>query len=287
MNTETLYQQRLARYVTAMRNEKPDRVPIRPFVAEFTAKYAGYTCQDVAHDYHKAFDAAVKCARDFDWDAVVPNMVYVWTGLAQALGLRYYGIPGIGIPATSGFNYIEPSEEQAFMKADEYDALIADPTAFLYEVWLPRVSTEVAKPGALATYRSHVAMVKSAMAMLAYFYAFGPQIQRLRTESGTPSAIAGIVEIVREAYPDPASWDPKSDYYDPKASPENPVWSMVDVRLVEIFSREIPLEELRGVKALAGMELVRRGSRLSVHPVTTAEFRTIRTLAEKMPADRT
>ena len=192
MNTETLYQQRLARYVTAMRNEKPDRVPIRPFVAEFTAKYAGYTCQDVAHDYHKAFDAAVKCARDFDWDAVVPNMVYVWTGLAQALGLRYYGIPGIGIPATSGFNYIEPSEEQAFMKADEYDALIADPTAFLYEVWLPRVSTEVAKPGALATYRSHVAMVKSAMAMLAYFYAFGPQIQRLRTESGTPSAIAVI-----------------------------------------------------------------------------------------------
>ena len=102
-----------------------------------------------------------------------------------------------------------------------------------------------------------------------------------------PPAVVGVVEIVREAYPDPASWDPKSDYYDPKASPENPVWSMVDVRLVEIFSREIPLEELRGVKALAGMELVRRGSRLSVHPVTTAEFRTIRTLAEKMPADRT
>ena len=192
MNTETLYQQRLARYVTALRNEKPDRVPIRPFVAEFTAKYAGYTCQDVAHDYHRAFDAAVKCARDFDWDAVVPNMVYVWTGLAQALGLRYYGIPGIGIPATSGFNYVEPSEEQAFMKADEYDALIADPTAFLYNVWLPRVSTEVAKPGALATYRSHVALVKSGMAMLAYFHAFGPQIQRLRTECGTPSAIAGI-----------------------------------------------------------------------------------------------
>jgi predicted RNA-binding protein with PUA-like domain len=105
--------------------------------------------------------------------------------------------------------------------------------------------------------------------------------------NATPSAIAGIVEIVREAYPDPASWDHTSDYYDPKASPENPVWSMVDVRLVEIFSREIPLEELRGVKALAGMELVRRGSRLSVHPVTTAEFRTIRTLAEKMPTDRT
>lgn len=94
-----------------------------------------------------------------------------------------------------------------------------------------------------------------------------------------PSAVAGVVEVVREAYADPTAWDPKSDYHDPKASPENPVWSMVDVRLVEIFPREIPLEELRGVKALAGMELLRRGSRLSVHPVTATEFRAIRKLA--------
>lgn len=94
-----------------------------------------------------------------------------------------------------------------------------------------------------------------------------------------PSAVAGVVEVVREAYADPTAWNPKSDYHDPKASPENPVWSMVDVKLVEIFPREIPLEELRGVKALAGMELLRRGSRLSVHPVTAAEFRAIRKLA--------
>ncbi len=94
-----------------------------------------------------------------------------------------------------------------------------------------------------------------------------------------PSAVAGVVEVVREAYADPTAWNPKSDYHDPKASPENPVWSMVDVKLLEIFPREIPLEELRGVKALAGMELLRRGSRLSVHPVTETEFRAIRKLA--------
>ncbi len=192
MNTEQLYQERLSRYIAAMRNEKPDRVPIRPFVAEFTAKYAGFTCQEVAHDYTKAFDAAVHTAKDFQWDAVVPNMVYVWTGLAQAAGLRYYGIPGIGIPHTSGFNYIEPPEDNAFMRADEYDALIADPTGYLYETWLPRVSTEVCRIGAPATRRNNLAMVKSAMAMLSYFYAFGPQIQRLRTEAGCCSAIAGI-----------------------------------------------------------------------------------------------
>jgi predicted RNA-binding protein with PUA-like domain len=101
-----------------------------------------------------------------------------------------------------------------------------------------------------------------------------------------PSAVAGVVEVVCEAYPDASAWDPRSEYRDPKASPENPVWSMVDVKLVEIFPRELPLDELRGVKALAGMELLRRGSRLSVHPVTSAEFRTIQSLASKRPAAR-
>ncbi len=192
MNSEQLYQERLNRYLTALRNEKPDKIPIRPFVAEFTAKYAGMTCQQVCHDYNFAFEAAVKCAKEFDWDAVVANMVYVWTGLAQAAGLRYYGIPGIGIPHTVGFNYIEPPEEQAFMREDEYDALIDDPTGFLYNVWLPRVSTEVARIGQPATYRNNLALVKSSMAMLTYFYAFGPQVARLRHECAMPSAIAGI-----------------------------------------------------------------------------------------------
>lgn len=192
MTTDQLYQARLRRYLTALRNEQPDQIPIRPFVAEFTAKYAGMTCQQVAHDYNLAFEAAVKCAREFDWDAIVPNMVYVWTGLAQAAGLRYYGIPGIGIPHTTGFNFIEPPEDQAFMREDEYDALIDDPTGFLYNVWLPRISTEVARIGEPATYRNNLALVKSSMAMMVYFSAFGPQIQRLQNECGTVSAIAGI-----------------------------------------------------------------------------------------------
>ena len=99
--------------------------------------------------------------------------------------------------------------------------------------------------------------------------------------NATPSAVAGIVEIVKAAYPDPTAWDPKSDYHDPKASPENPVWSMVDVKLVEIFPREIPLDELRTVKALEGMELLRRGSRLSVQPVTAPQFRAIENLGHR------
>ena len=191
---EQLYNERMSRYLTAMRNEKPDKIPIRPFVAEFTAKYAGFTCQDVVHDYEKAFAAVRKCAADFDWDAVVSNMVYVWTGLTQAIGLKYYNIPGIDIPPETAFQYREPSEESAFMKADEYDELIDDPTAFLYSKWLPRVSTDISAMGEPASYRNNLALVKGAMAMSNYFTAFGPQNDRLRMESGTVSAIAGILK---------------------------------------------------------------------------------------------
>ncbi len=189
---EHIYNERLSRYLTAMRNEKPDKIPIRPFVAEFTAKYTGFSCQDVAHDYEKAFIAARKCAFDFDWDAVVSNMVYVWTGLTQAIGLKYWGIPGIDIPPNVGFQYREPDEMNAFMKADEYDELIDDPTAFLYSKWLPRVSTDISEIDKPTSYRNNLALVKGSMAMLKYFTAFGPQCERLRTESGTVSAISGI-----------------------------------------------------------------------------------------------
>jgi len=191
---EKLYAERLKRYVTAMRNEKPDRIPIRPFVAEFTARYAGYTCQDVTHDFEKAFAAARKCAADFDWDAVVANMVYVWTGLTQAIGMKYYAVPGIDLSPDIGFQYLEPPEEKAFMKPDEYDQLIEDPTGFLFNVWLPRVSADVSRMSEPTSYRNNLSFLKGGMAMLSYFNAFGKQNELLRSESGTVSAISGILK---------------------------------------------------------------------------------------------
>lgn len=193
-STEKTYTERLSRYVTAMRNGMPDRVPLRPFAAEITAKYAGYTCQEVTHDYRKAFEAVIKCCADFDWDAAVSNMVYVWTGLTQAIGLRYYGVPGVDVGPDVGFQYREPSEQDAFMKREEYDELIEDPTRFLYETWLPRVSSEVSAKGRPSSYRNNLSFVKGGMAMLSYFYAFGPQVQRMRRECGTVSAICGMLK---------------------------------------------------------------------------------------------
>ncbi len=93
--------------------------------------------------------------------------------------------------------------------------------------------------------------------------------------SADPPALAGIARVVREAHPDPTSWDPKSDHHDPKAGPDNPVWQMVDLKLLEIFHKPIGLAELRKIPALAKMELLRRGSRLSVQPVTAEEFAAI------------
>ena len=193
-DVEKLYAERMKRYTTAMRNGKPDKIPIRPFVAEFTGVYAGYNCQQLTHDYNMAFEAAVKCAMDFDWDAVVANMVYVWTGLTEQQGTKYYAVPGIDLDENTGFQYREPSEGEAFMRVEEYDAFCEDPTGFLYNVWLPRVSRDVVAPGEPNTFRNNMAMVKGGIAMLNYFNAFGPQVGRLVNECGTVSAIAGILK---------------------------------------------------------------------------------------------
>jgi predicted RNA-binding protein with PUA-like domain len=96
-----------------------------------------------------------------------------------------------------------------------------------------------------------------------------------------PPAAVGIVEVVKEAYPDHFAWKEGHKYQDVKASPEKPIWSMVDVKLIQIFPQEISLEQLRGVKALEGLELLRRGSRLSVHPVSAAHFKVFERLAKQ------
>lgn len=85
-------------------------------------------------------------------------------------------------------------------------------------------------------------------------------------------AIAGIVEIAREGYPDFTAFDAHDPHYDPKSTPEKPLWYMVDVRLKRRFRRPITLRELKNHQALSGMRLLARGNRLSVMPVTRHEW---------------
>ncbi len=90
--------------------------------------------------------------------------------------------------------------------------------------------------------------------------------------SVTNPSVAGIARVAREAYPDHSAWNPEDRHYDPKSTPEKPLWFMVDVQFVEKFASPVPLTALRGVKGLERMELLKKGSRLSVMPVTQEEF---------------
>jgi predicted RNA-binding protein with PUA-like domain len=98
--------------------------------------------------------------------------------------------------------------------------------------------------------------------------------------NANPPAVVGVATIVREAYPDHTSWDPADKHYDPKSTAQNPRWFMVDLKLQKIFTRSLALPELREQKALASMELLRKGSRLSVQPVTAKEYACIEKLAQ-------
>ncbi len=94
-----------------------------------------------------------------------------------------------------------------------------------------------------------------------------------------PPALVGIAEVVREAYPDHTAFDPKDKHYDPRSDPAKPTWYMVDIKFLRKFARPIALDELRKTTGLERMVLLRRGSRLSVQPVTPEEWRTILKLA--------
>jgi len=83
--------------------------------------------------------------------------------------------------------------------------------------------------------------------------------------------IAGIMKVSRRAYPDATQFDPKGEYFDPTATKEEPRWVNVDVTLVK-KTRLVSLQELRSHRELAAMRLLQRGNRLSITPVTPAEW---------------
>lgn len=100
-----------------------------------------------------------------------------------------------------------------------------------------------------------------------------------------PPSIVGIATVVRETYPDRTALDPNDPHYDPKSTREKPLWEMVDIRLLRIFSVPLSLDRLRKNPRLKRMELLRKGSRLSVQPVRPQEWTAILRLAAEEPSD--
>ena len=99
--------------------------------------------------------------------------------------------------------------------------------------------------------------------------------------STEPPAIVGVAEVAREGYPDPTAFDAKDSHFDPKSKPESPSWYMVDIKGVKKLKSPLSLAELRAVKGLEKMVLLQKGSRLSVQPVTEAEWDIIYALGMK------
>jgi predicted RNA-binding protein with PUA-like domain len=87
--------------------------------------------------------------------------------------------------------------------------------------------------------------------------------------------IVGIMEVVKEGYPDFTAFDPDDSHFDPKSDPAKPRWMMVDVKFVRTLARTIGLRELKTKPELANMAVVRAGNRLSIMPVSADEWQFI------------
>lgn len=90
--------------------------------------------------------------------------------------------------------------------------------------------------------------------------------------NANPSGVAGLAQVSREAVPDPTQFNKKSEYYDPKATVENPIWYCVEVKFLKKFDQVMSLDELRNHKALSTMLVLKKGQRLSVQPVSEREY---------------
>ena len=94
-----------------------------------------------------------------------------------------------------------------------------------------------------------------------------------------PPGVAGLAVVAREAYPDPTQFDPRDGHHDPRSDPADPRWCMVDVRGVLALPELLALDVLKAEPSLSEMAVVQRGNRLSVSPVTAAEWRAVLSLA--------
>ncbi len=95
------------------------------------------------------------------------------------------------------------------------------------------------------------------------------------SQAGDETGAVGLASVAKEAYPDHTSWDPKSKYYDPKSSPDNVRWLMVDVKWKQDFKQLVSLQSMKAEKALEGMRVTMRGQRLSIQPVEAKHFKKV------------
>jgi len=107
--------------------------------------------------------------------------------------------------------------------------------------------------------------------MMRYDMKIGDQVFFYHSNCAVPG-IVGIMEVIREGYPDFSAFDPDDKHFDSKSDPANPRWFMVDVKFIRTLSRTITLQELKQKEQLTDLALVRRGNRLSIMPVSKQQW---------------
>lgn len=134
---EADYKARASRLLDAMLVRKPDRVPITPSLGGLAAAYCGYTQKDIMYDADKSIEVATRCTLDFQFDVkIAAGGAGLSIGrVGELLDDRLYSWPGHGVPDDNTFQF----NEGEYMKADEYDAFIQDPSDFWWRTYLPRV----------------------------------------------------------------------------------------------------------------------------------------------------
>ena len=95
-----------------------------------------------------------------------------------------------------------------------------------------------------------------------------------------PPSVIGTATVVKDGYPDHTAWNPDSEHPDPKSSPENPIWYMVDIAPLQQFRNPVALDDIKSNPDLSDMLLIRRGMRLSVQPITEVQYQIICDMSE-------
>ncbi|MDE3077877.1 MAG: uroporphyrinogen decarboxylase, partial [Chloroflexota bacterium] len=175
------YQQRVQLFKDIIRLRKPERVPICPNVGFFVMAYAGITSEEAMYDYEKLGQAVRKFNTDFECDTITSSIIYGPGKLFELLDYKLYRWPGHGVPATTSYQ----CQESTYMRGDEYDTLIADPSSYFLHHYLPRIFGEFAPWLSMPAFTDIVELPMVGGA----FVPFGlPEMQRTLTklqEAGT------------------------------------------------------------------------------------------------------
>jgi len=143
----------------------------------------------------------------------------------------------------------------------------SEPDAFSFEQLR---SDKVTPWSGVRNYQARNNMLEMRVGDLGFFY---------HSSCAEPGAV-GICRVVREGYPDFTAFEKGGEYYDPRSTPEKPLWQMVDVEYVEPLEHPVTLARMRAEPRLVGMQLLKKGSRLSVQPVMPHEWKIILELSK-------